>query len=115
MSITETYMKPSPMMYRNLLAMETEELLRSHPIDGVVLMGGCDKTTPGLLMGAISMNLPAIYPAGRPDAARQLERSAARQRHATCGSTGPRNAPVPSATRNGRRWKTGSRVRRDIA
>ncbi|HEY6243642.1 MAG TPA: L-arabinonate dehydratase [Pyrinomonadaceae bacterium] len=65
MSVTETYMKPSPMMYRNFLAMETEELIRSQPIDGVVLMGGCDKTTPGLLMGAISMNLPAIYlPAG---------------------------------------------------
>jgi dihydroxy-acid dehydratase len=65
MSVSETYMKPSPMMYRNLLAMETEEHLRSQPIDGVVLMGGCDKTTPGLLMGAISMNLPAIYlPAG---------------------------------------------------
>jgi dihydroxy-acid dehydratase len=65
MSVTETFMKPSPMMYRNFLAMETEELLRSQPIDGVVLMGGCDKTTPGLLMGAISMNLPSIYlPAG---------------------------------------------------
>src|SRR5437773_10124338 len=65
MPVNETFMKPSPMMYRNFLAMETEELLRSQPIDGVVLMGGCDKTTPGLLMGAISMNLPAIYlPAG---------------------------------------------------
>jgi dihydroxy-acid dehydratase len=65
MAITETYMKPSPMIYRNFLAMETEELLRSQPIDGAVLMGGCDKTTPGLLMGAITMNLPAIYlPAG---------------------------------------------------
>jgi dihydroxy-acid dehydratase len=64
-SITETYMKPSPMLYRNLLAMETEENLRSLPVDGAVLMGGCDKTTPGLLMGAISMNLPSIYlPAG---------------------------------------------------
>ena len=64
-SITETYMKPSPMLYRNLLAMDTEEILRSLPIDGAVLMGGCDKTTPGLLMGAISMNLPAIFlPAG---------------------------------------------------
>jgi dihydroxy-acid dehydratase len=64
-SITETYMKPSPMLYRNLLAMDTEEMLRSLPIDGAVLMGGCDKTTPGLLMGAISMNLPAIFlPAG---------------------------------------------------
>src|SRR6266567_583591 len=65
LAISETFMKPSPMMYRNLLAMEVEELLRSQPIDGVVLMGGCDKTTPGLLMGAISMNLPAIFlPAG---------------------------------------------------
>lgn len=64
-SITETFMKPSPMLYRNLLAMETEETLRSLPVDGAVLMGGCDKTTPGLLMGAISMNLPALYlPAG---------------------------------------------------
>jgi dihydroxy-acid dehydratase len=65
MPVNETYMKPSPLMYRNLLAMETEELLRCQPIDGVVLMGGCDKTTPGLLMGALSMNLPTIYlPAG---------------------------------------------------
>src|ERR1700677_1699317 len=64
-SITETFMKPSPMLYRNLLAMDTEELLRSLPIDGAVLMGGCDKTTPGLLMGAISMNLPSLFlPAG---------------------------------------------------
>jgi dihydroxy-acid dehydratase len=64
-SITETYAKPSPMLYRNLLSMDTEEALRSLPIDGAVLMGGCDKTTPGLLMGAISMNLPALYlPAG---------------------------------------------------
>ena len=65
MSLGETFMKPTTMLYRNLLAMEVEELLRSHPIDGVVLMGGCDKTTPALLMGAISMNLPAIFvPAG---------------------------------------------------
>jgi dihydroxy-acid dehydratase len=64
-SITETYMKPSPMLYRNLLAMDTEEALRSLPVDGAVLMGGCDKTTPGLLMGAISINLPGIFlPAG---------------------------------------------------
>lgn len=65
LSITETFMRPSPMLYRNLLAMQTEELLRGLPIDGAVLMGGCDKTTPGLLMGAISMDIPAIYmPAG---------------------------------------------------
>ncbi len=65
MSLAEPFVKPSTMLYRNLLAMEVEELLRSHPIDGAVLMGGCDKTTPGLIMGAISMGLPAIYvPAG---------------------------------------------------
>src|SRR5690606_2306707 len=65
MSVGEQLTKPTSMMYRNFLAMETAELLRSQPVDGCVLMGGCDKTTPGLLMGAISMNLPAIYvPAG---------------------------------------------------
>jgi dihydroxy-acid dehydratase len=64
-SLSEVFVKPTTMMYRNLLAIETEELLRSHPIDGAVLMGGCDKTTPGLLMGAFSMGLPCIYlPAG---------------------------------------------------
>ena len=64
-SLGETLQKPTTMMYRNLLAMETEELLRSYPIDGCVLIGGCDKNTPALLMGAISMNLPAIFvPAG---------------------------------------------------
>ena len=65
MSLGESFMKPTTMMYRNLLAMETEELLRSNPIDGAVLLGGCDKTVPALLMGAASMNLPAIFmPAG---------------------------------------------------
>ena len=64
-SLGETLQKPTTMMYRNLLAMETEELLRSYPADGCVLVGGCDKNTPALLMGAISMNLPAIFvPAG---------------------------------------------------
>jgi dihydroxy-acid dehydratase len=64
-SLAEIYVKPTTMLYRNMLAMEAEELLRSHPVDGVVLMGGCDKTTPGLLLGATSAQLPAIYvPAG---------------------------------------------------
>jgi dihydroxy-acid dehydratase len=64
-SVSESFVKPTTMMYRNMLAMETEELLRSHPVDGAVLMGGCDKTTPGLLLGATSMNIPAIFlPAG---------------------------------------------------
>ncbi len=65
MTLSEVFLKPSAMLHRNLLAMECEEVLRSYPIDGVVLMGGCDKTTPALIMGAISMNLPSIYfPAG---------------------------------------------------
>jgi dihydroxy-acid dehydratase len=65
MSLAEVMQKPTTMMYRNFLAMETEELLRSYPADGAVLMGGCDKTTPALVMGATSMNLPTVYmPAG---------------------------------------------------
>ncbi|QIE56799.1 dihydroxy-acid dehydratase [Pikeienuella piscinae] len=65
LSLSESFVKPTTMIYRNMLAMETEELLRSHPVDGAVLMGGCDKTTPALIMGALSMGLPFIYvPAG---------------------------------------------------
>ena len=65
MSLSEPFVKPTTMLYRNFLAMEVEELIRCHPVDGVVLMGGCDKTTPALLMGAISVDLPAIFvPAG---------------------------------------------------
>ncbi|MGH1357318.1 MAG: L-arabinonate dehydratase [Burkholderiaceae bacterium] len=64
-TLSEPMQKPTTMLYRNLLAMETEEILRSYPADGCVLLGGCDKTVPGLLMGAISMNLPTIFmPAG---------------------------------------------------
>jgi dihydroxy-acid dehydratase len=64
-TLSEPFQKPTTMLYRNFLAMEVEETLRSYPADGVVLMGGCDKTTPALLMGAISMDLPAIFlPAG---------------------------------------------------
>src|SRR6202022_3683784 len=65
MTLSEPFQKPTTMLYRNFLAMEVEEVLRSYPFDGAVLMGGCDKTTPGLLMGAFSMDLPMIYlPAG---------------------------------------------------
>src|ERR1700678_697420 len=65
LSLSESFLKPTTMLYRNLLAMDAEELLRGHPVDGVVLMGGCDKTTPALLLGATSMDIPAIYlPAG---------------------------------------------------
>ncbi len=65
LSVDESFTKPTSMLYRNMLAMETEEMIRSHPLDGVVLMGGCDKTTPGLVMGALSAGVPLIYlPAG---------------------------------------------------
>jgi dihydroxy-acid dehydratase len=65
MGLSETFLKPTAMLYRNLLAMEAEEVIRAQPIDGVVLLGGCDKTTPALIMGAISANIPAIFvPAG---------------------------------------------------
>src|SRR6201997_4157331 len=64
-TLSETFQKPTPMMYRNLLSMEAEELLRSYPFDGAVLMGGCDKTTPALIMGAASAGIPALFvPAG---------------------------------------------------
>ena len=61
LSLSESFVKPTTMLYRNMLAMETEELLRSHPADGAVLMGGCDKTTPGLVMGATSGGMPMTY------------------------------------------------------
>ncbi|MCR4266339.1 L-arabinonate dehydratase [Nitratireductor sp. ZSWI3] len=65
LSVDESFTKPTSMLYRNLLAMEVEETIRSHPLDGVVLMGGCDKSTPGLVMGALSAGVPMIYlPAG---------------------------------------------------
>ena len=65
LSLSENFVKPTTMLYRNLLAIEAEELLRSHPVDAAVLMGGCDKTTPGLVMGALSAGLPFVYlPAG---------------------------------------------------
>src|SRR5690606_5073331 len=65
MSLGEMFMKPTTMLYRNLLSMEAEEVLRCHPVDGAVLMGGCDKTVPALLMGAISADLPCLFlPAG---------------------------------------------------
>ena len=64
-SLSESTVKPTTMLYRNFLAMETEELIRSQPVDSVVLMGGCDKTTPGLILGATSAGVPAIFmPAG---------------------------------------------------
>ena len=89
------FVKPTTMLYRNFLAMETEELIRSHPVDGVVLMGGCDKTTPGLIMGATSAGLPAIFvPAGPMLRGNWQVRSSAPARMP--GSTGTSGAPARS-------------------
>jgi dihydroxy-acid dehydratase len=66
MSLGETQMRPTAMLYRNLLAMEVEESIRGNPIDGVVLLGGCDKTTPGQLMGAASVDLPTAVISSGP-------------------------------------------------
>src|ERR1700757_5091172 len=66
MALGETLLRPTAMLYRNLLAMEAEELIRANPLDGVVLLSGCDKTTPGLLMAASSVDLPAVMVTGGP-------------------------------------------------
>ena len=110
MSLAETFVKPSTMMYRNFLAMETEELLRSHPIDGAVLMGGCDKTTPGLVMGAISMGCrrSTFRPARCCAATGTASISAPAP---TSGNTGPRSAPATSPTTTGTRSRAASRAR----
>ena len=80
MGLGEVLVKPTTMLYRNFLAMEVEELLRSHPIDGVVLLAGCDKTTPGTLMGAISMGIPTLFcPAGTMLNDRQVQAGITRQ------------------------------------
>ena len=101
LSVDESFTKPTSMLYRNMLAMEAEEMIRSHPFDGVVLMGGCDKTTPGLVMGALTAGVPFIYlPAG--PMLRGNTRAASWGRAPTPSSTGTRSAPAPSPTRNGR-------------
>ncbi|MHA4895928.1 IlvD/Edd family dehydratase [Pedobacter sp. PWIIR3] len=66
MSLGETLMKPTAMLYRNLVSMDVEESIRANPLDGVVLLCGCDKTTPALLMGACSVNIPTIVVSGGP-------------------------------------------------
>ena len=111
MSLSEPFQKPTTMLYRNLLAMETEELLRSYPVDGAVLMGGCDKTTPGAADGGESHGPAGDLHAGRPDAARALARHDARARVRTPGSTGRSCAPATSPRRTGRRSRTASPAR----
>jgi dihydroxyacid dehydratase/phosphogluconate dehydratase len=100
-SLSEPIVKPTTMLYRNFLAMETEELLRSHPVDGAVLMGGCDKTTPGLVMGACQHG-PALHlPARRARCCAATGRARCSARAPTPSSTGTSAAPAASTPR---RW-----------
>ena len=94
MSLGETQMRPTAMLFRNLLAMEVEESIRGNPIDAVVLLGGCDKTTPGQLMGAASVDLPTHRGLERPDAEREIPRAATSDLGPTCGSSARRCAPA---------------------
>ena len=103
LSLSESLLKPTTMLYRNLLAMDAEELLRSHPVDGVVLMGGCDKTTPALLLGATSMNIPAdrspgcssrSHPAAAPEWSCRSRPSAPRHRPDGCAAAPRRPSPA---------------------
>src|ERR1700742_3006523 len=66
MSLGETIMRPTTMLFRNLMAMEVEESIRANPLDGVVMLSGCDKTTPGMLLGSASVDLPAVLVSGGP-------------------------------------------------
>ena len=95
-SLGETLVRPTAMLWRNMAAMATEEMLRANPIDGVVLLGGCDKTIPSLLMAAASVDLPARRRPGRADADRHLPRRAARLRHRRLAALrgGPRRHAV---------------------
>ena len=81
MSLGESNLRPSSMMFRNLASMDVEETIRANPIDGVVLLVGCDKTTPACVMGAASCDLPTIVAPGGPDADRDIPRPAARLRN----------------------------------
>ena len=104
-SLHEDLMKPTAMLYRNLMAIEVEEVIRAHPLDGVVLLGNCDKTIPAQLMGASSADIPAIQMPGgyrRMGLFRQERIGTA----PTCGSTGTSAAPDAWATTSGGRSKS---------
>ena len=87
-SLGETNVRPTAMLWRNMAAMATEEMLRANPVDGVVLLGGCDKTIPSLLMAAASVDLPAVVVPGGPDAHRHVPRRPARLRHRRVAAVG---------------------------
>ncbi len=80
-SLGEVFLNPTSLMFRNLMSMDIEEMVRAQPMDAVVLMGGCDKTVPAQLMGAASAGIPAVQLVGGPDDDRALPRRAAGRLH----------------------------------
>ena len=109
-SLGENLMKPTAMLYRNLMAMDVEECIRAYPLDAVVLLGGCDKTIPAQLMGAASANVPAIMVTGGPSEAALVPRAPARRRHRSLAlrrraprRTDERRRSSPSSRRRRRR------------
>ena len=93
-SLGETLVRPTAMLWRNMAAMATEEMLRANPIDGVVLLGGCDKTIPSLLMAAASVDLPAVVVPGGPMLTGTFRGVAARLRHRRLAAVARRSAPA---------------------
>ena len=111
LSLAENFQKPTTMLYRNLLAMEVEELLRSYPVDGCVLLGGCDKTAPGLVMGGHQHGPAGPVPAGRADGEGGTSAGGCWAAAATCGSRGTNCGPAASPPATGGRWRRGSPAR----
>ena len=113
-SLGEMFMRPTAMLFRNLMAMDVEESIRANPLDGVVLLCGCDKTTPAQLMGAASADIPAIMVPGGPMFSGQW-----RDRSSASGTDGRKlsicSAPAKSAKKSGARSKAASRAAPDIA
>ena len=112
-SLGEMFMRPTTMLFRNLMAMDVEESIRANPLDGVVLLCGCDKTTPAQLMGAASADIPAIVvPGGRCSRALQGSGSAPAPTAASCSTS---TAPESSPTKSGAKSKAASRAAPGIA
>ena len=99
----EDLMKPSAMLYRNLLSIEIEEIIRSYPLDGIVLLAGCDKTVPGAIMGAVSADLPMVLVTSGSRTPATF-RGGASAPAATCGGSGTSGGPAASTTRAGGSW-----------
>ena len=108
-SLGEVFLNPTSLMFRNLMAMDTEEMIRAQPMDAVVLVGGCDKTVPAQLMGALSANRPAIGLVAGPMLTGALAGRAARRLHRLPALLGAATAPARSTPRRSTRSRAISR------